>query len=80
MNYSVKAKEIPEVQKEYTDIWELVKQFYHVQPDSDEDYWESVVRAIKQFTTIHPTPNAAGLAIQFINELARRKEEKYGCS
>lgn len=73
--YAVKAKDIPEVQQEYTDIWELVKQFYQVQ--NDEIYWKEVFEEIEKYRQKHPTPNAAGLVIQFVNELDRRRKEKY---
>lgn len=74
--YAVKAKDIPEVQKEYTDIWELVKRFYQVQEDGA--YWECVCQEASAYYKKHPTPNAKGLVIQFLEELEQRRNTIYG--
>lgn len=76
--FAVKAKEIPHVQQEYTDIWELVKRFYRVQ--NDDSYWECVIQEANAYYKKHPTPNAKGLVLHFLEELERRWKEQYGIS
>ncbi len=76
--YAVKAKEIPQVQQEYTDLWELVKQFYKIPPLGDTKYWDYVVKEVHHYYKKHPTANAKGLAVNFLEELERRSKELYG--
>lgn len=78
MTYAVKAAEIPQVQQEYTDIWNLEKQFYNIPPLSDTKYWDYVLEEVYRYYEKHHTPHAKGLAVNFLEELERRSKELYG--
>lgn len=75
---SVTAKEIPEEQKFFTELWNLRKKYY-IPEDSDE-YWNSVVN---DFTELKDKYRGVSISYRIIlliiNDLELRyKEKKYG--
>lgn len=75
---SVTAKEIPEEQKFFTELWNLRKKYY-IPEDSDE-YWNSVVN---DFTELKDKYRGASISYRIIlliiDDLELRyKEKKYG--
>lgn len=75
---SVTAKEIPEEQKFFTELWNLRKKYY-IPEDSDE-YWNSVVN---DFTELKDKYRGVGISYRIIlliiDDLELRyKEKKYG--
>lgn len=58
-NISVKASEIPNEQKIFTDMWNLYKMFYRVE-DSD-DYWDEFIYQVNELSKEH---NNSVLAVQ----------------
>lgn len=75
---SVTAKEIPEEQKFFTELWNLRKKYY-IPEDSDE-YWNSVVN---DFTELKDKYRGVSISYRIIlliiDDLELRyKEKKYG--
>ncbi len=75
---SVTAKEIPEEQKFFTELWNLRKKYY-IPEDSDE-YWNSVVN---EFTELKYKYRGVSISYRIIlliiDDLELRyKEKKYG--
>ena len=75
---SVTAKEIPEEQKFFTDLWNLRKK-YHT-PEDNDDYWSSM---INEFTELRVKYEKVSISYKMIllimDDLEMRyKENKYG--
>ncbi len=75
---SVTAKDIPEEQKFFTELWNLRKKYY-IPEDSDE-YWNSVVN---DFTELKDKYRGVSISYRIIlliiDDLELRyKEKKYG--
>ena len=75
---SVTAKEIPEEQMFFTDLWNLRKKYYT--PEDNDDYWNSMVN---EFTELRVKYEKVSISYKIIlivmDDLeARYKENKYG--
>lgn len=75
---SVTAKEIPEEQKFFTDLWNLRKKYYT--PEDNDDYWSSMVN---EFTELRDKYDKISISYKMIlivmDDLEMRyKENKYG--
>lgn len=75
---SVTAKEIPEEQKFFTDLWNLRKKYYI--PEDNDEYWDSMVN---EFTELRVKYEKVSISYKMIlivmDDLeARYKENKYG--
>lgn len=75
---SVTAKEIPEEQKFFTDLWNLRKKYYI--PEDNDDYWSSMVN---EFTELRVKYEKVSISYKMIlivmDDLEMRyKENKYG--
>lgn len=75
---SVTAKEIPEEQKFFTDLWNLRKKYYT--PEDNDDYWDSMVN---EFTELRDKYDKISISYKIIlivmDDLEMRyKENKYG--
>lgn len=75
---SVTAKEIPEEQKFFTDLWNLRKKYYI--PEDNDDYWSSMVN---EFTELRVKYEKVSISYKIIlivmDDLEMRyKENKYG--
>lgn len=80
-DYSVKAKDIPEEQKDFTDLWELYKKYYHVQASEDAEYWEAFLADTRKYFENHTSSIAHALVIAMIKlfggmgaEVSRKNE------
>lgn len=62
-----------ELQKEMQDLWELIKKYYHVQPDTNEEYWDAVIRDADLYHKKHPSARALDFITDFLRDLERRK-------
>lgn len=60
-DYSVKAKDIPAEQKDFTDLWELYKKYYHVQSSDNEEYWEAFLHDAHEYYQRHDSSIAHAL-------------------
>lgn len=75
---SVTAKEIPEVQQFFTELWNLYKKYYT--PEDSDDYWNSM---INEFTELRVKYEKVSISYKMIlliiDDLEMRyKENKYG--
>lgn len=75
---SVTAKEIPEVQQFFTELWNLYKKYYI--PEDNDDYWDSM---INEFTELRVKYEKVSISYKMIlliiDDLEMRyKEDKYG--
>ena len=75
---SVTAKEIPEVQQFFTELWNLYKKYYT--PEDSDDYWNSM---INEFTELRVKYEKVSISYKMIlliiDDLEMRyKEDKYG--
>lgn len=75
---SVTAKEIPEVQQFFTELWNLYKKYYI--PEDNDDYWDSM---INEFTELRVKYEKVSISYKIIlivmDDLEMRyKEDKYG--
>ena len=75
---SVTAKEIPEEQKFFTELWNLRKKYYT--PEDNDDYWSSM---INEFTELRVKYEKVSISYKMIlliiDDLEMRyKENKYG--
>lgn len=75
---SVTAKEIPEEQMFFTDLWNLRKKYYT--PEDNDDYWDSMVN---EFTELRDKYDKISISYKIIlivmDDLEMRyKENKYG--
>ena len=75
---SVTAKEIPEEQMFFTDLWNLRKKYYT--PEDSDDYWSSM---INEFTELRVKYEKVSISYKMIlivmDDLEMRyKENKYG--
>ena len=75
---SVTAKEIPEEQKFFTELWNLRKKYYT--PEDNDDYWSSMVN---EFTELRVKYEKVSISYKMIlivmDDLEMRyKENKYG--
>ena len=75
---SVTAKEIPEEQKFFTELWNLRKKYYT--PEDNDDYWSSMVN---EFTELRDKYDKISISYKMIlivmDDLEMRyKENKYG--
>lgn len=75
---SVTAKEIPEEQKFFTDLWNLRKKYYI--PEDNDEYWNSMVN---EFTELRVKYEKVSISYKMIlivmDDLEMRyKENKYG--
>ena len=75
---SVTAKEIPEEQMFFTDLWNLRKKYYT--PEDNDDYWNSMVN---EFTELRVKYEKVSISYKMIlivmDDLEMRyKENKYG--
>ena len=75
---SVTAKEIPEEQMFFTDLWNLRKKYYT--PEDNDDYWSSM---INEFTELRVKYEKVSISYKMIllimDDLEMRyKENKYG--
>ena len=75
---SVTAKEIPEEQMFFTDLWNLRKKYYT--PEDSDDYWNSM---INEFTELRVKYEKVSISYKMIlliiDDLEMRyKENKYG--
>ena len=74
---SVTAKEIPEEQMFFTELWNLRKKYYT--PEDNDDYWDSMVN---EFTELRVKYEKVSISYKIIlivmDDLeARYKENKY---
>ena len=74
---SVTAKEIPEVQQFFTELWNLYKKYYI--PEDNDDYWDSM---INEFTELRVKYGKVSISYKMIlliiDDLEMRyKENKY---
>ena len=74
---SVTAKEIPEVQQFFTELWNLYKKYYI--PEDSDDYWSSM---INEFTELRVKYEKVSISYKMIlliiDDLEMRyKENKY---
>lgn len=74
---SVTAKEIPEVQQFFTELWNLYKKYYT--PEDSDDYWNSM---INEFTELRVKYEKVSISYKMIlliiDDLEMRyKENKY---
>ena len=74
---SVTAKEIPEVQQFFTELWNLYKKYYI--PEDNDDYWDSM---INEFTELRVKYEKVSISYKMIlliiDDLEMRyKENKY---
>lgn len=74
-DYSVKAKDIPSEQKDFTDLWELYKKYYHVQDAENEAYWESFIADTQEYYENHTSSIARALVIAMINVFGKMSAE-----
>lgn len=75
---SVTAKEIPEVQQFFTELWNMYKKYYI--PEDNDDYWSSMVN---EFTELRVKYEKVSISYKMIlivmDDLEMRyKENKYG--
>lgn len=61
---AVLAKEIPEVQAFFNELWFLYKKYYI--PESNDDYWASAVSEFMKLQLKYPTVNVSKGMIQTI--------------
>lgn len=76
MDYSVRASDIPKEQAGFTDVWNLYKKYYKVQPDTDLAYWESVMKDVDECYKRHQSPLIAEQLAAVLHELERRKPKQ----
>lgn len=69
---SVTAKEIPEVQCFFTELWNLYKKYYI--PEPQDEYWNAVVR---EFTELSQKYANVSIADKFITIVLDDLENKY---
>lgn len=75
---SVTAKEIPEEQKFFTELWNLRKKYYI--PEDNDEYWDSAIRDFTELRTKYEKLSIAyEMVMIIINDLDKRyKEDMYG--
>lgn len=80
----VTAAEIPEVQGIFTEVWQMVKQYYNISLHSDED-WERVVKQAEEMYNRHKKGETAiddfakkliMDALDFLEKRAKEREVK----
>lgn len=74
---SVTAKEIPEEQKFFTDLWNLRKKYYT--PEDNDDYWDSMVNEFTELRVKYEKVSISyKMILLIIDDLEMRyKENKY---
>ena len=75
---SVTAKEIPEEQMFFTDLWNLRKKYYT--PEDNDDYWSSMVNEFTELRVKYEKVSISyKMILLIIDDLETRyKENKYG--
>lgn len=51
--------------KMFSDYYKIYQDFYYT--ESNEEYWQGLVKAIEDFCKEHPTPFAEALAVAYMN-------------
>lgn len=51
--------------KMFTDYYKIYQDFYIT--ESNDEYWQGLVKAIEDFCKEHPTPFAEALAVAYMN-------------
>ena len=69
---SVTAKEIPEEQKFFTDLWNLRKKYYT--PEDSDDYWSSM---INEFTELRVKYEKVSISYKMILLIIDDLEMRY---
>lgn len=69
---SVTAKEIPEVQQFFTELWNLYKKYYI--PESSDEYWSDLVR---EFTELRSKYVDVSISKRIIDAITDDLDKKY---
>ena len=76
MDYSVKASDIPNDQKAFVDLWEFYKKYYNIQSPDNEDYWNSFIGDVDDYSKNHKSKIARALIIAVMNVMSEVSKER----